>query len=137
MSYIAKYMFDFGQLKSSFVCALEHWKPQTVSLLELPPEIRNMIYNMLVNETKYREPRLLDLGPGGFLSAPSLMMLHTCNQVQQELLPLYFSIITPHFACRPRTVYAHARSLICYNLRLSHGWTERDRMLRITSTLYP
>lgn len=97
MSYIAKYMFDFGQLKSSFVCALEHWKPQTVSLLELPPEIRNMIYNMLVNETKYREPRLLDLGPGGFLSAPSLMMLHTCNQVQQELLPLYFSIITPHF----------------------------------------
>ncbi|THY84758.1 hypothetical protein D6C92_09152 [Aureobasidium pullulans] len=22
-------------------------------------------------------------------------MLHTCNQVQQELLPLYFSIITP------------------------------------------
>jgi len=97
MSYIADFVFDYGQLMLSFVRALKHWKPQTVSFLELPPEIRNMIYNMLVNETKDREPRLLDLGPGSYFSAPSLTMLHTCTQVQQELLPLYFSIITPHF----------------------------------------
>ncbi|THY45340.1 hypothetical protein D6C98_07873 [Aureobasidium pullulans] len=69
MSYIAEYVFDYGQLKSTFVCALEHWKPQTISFLELPPEIRNMIYNLLV---------------------------------QQELLPLYFSIITPHLRMSSR-----------------------------------
>lgn len=102
MSYIAEYVFDYGQLESSFVSALKRWKPQTVSYLELPPEIRNMIYSMLVNETKDREPGLLDLVPGGYFSAPSLMMLHTCTQVQQELLPLYFSIITPHLRMSSR-----------------------------------
>ncbi|THZ74835.1 hypothetical protein D6C84_09279 [Aureobasidium pullulans] len=102
MSYIAEYVFDYGQLESSFVCALKHWKPQTVSFLELPPEIRNMIYNLLVNETKDRKPRLLDLEPGSFFAAPSLNMLHTCTQVQQELLPLYFSIITPCFTLMSR-----------------------------------
>jgi len=102
MNYIAKYVFDFGQLKSSFVYALKYWKPQTVSFLELPPEIRNMIYNLLVNETKDRNPRLLDFKPGSFSAAPSLNMLHTCTQVQQELLPLYFSIVTPHFSISSR-----------------------------------
>lgn len=102
MSYIAEYVFDYGQLKSTFVCALEHWKPQTISFLELSPEIRNMIYNLLVNETKDRKPRLLDFKPGSFSAAPSLNMLHTCTQVQQELLPLYFSIVTPHFSIPSR-----------------------------------
>ncbi|THV85626.1 hypothetical protein D6D29_02185 [Aureobasidium pullulans] len=102
MSYIAEYVFDYGQLKSTFVCALEHWKPQTISFLELPPEIRNMIYNLLVNETKDRKPRLHDFKPGSFSAAPSLNMLHTCTQVQQELLPLYFSIITPHLRMSSR-----------------------------------
>ncbi|THW85440.1 hypothetical protein D6D17_09193 [Aureobasidium pullulans] len=97
MGYIAQFVFDYGQLKSTFVCALEHWKAQTVSFLELPPEIRNMIYNLLVNGTKDRNPRLLDLEPEDSFAAPSLIMIHTCTQVQQELLPLYFSIITPHF----------------------------------------
>jgi len=102
ISYIAEYVFDYGQLKSTFVCALEHWKPQTISFLELPPEIRNMIYNLLVNETKDRKPRLHDFKPGSFSAAPSLNMLHTCTQVQQELLPLYFSIVTPHFSTPSR-----------------------------------
>jgi hypothetical protein len=127
MSYITEYVFDYGQLESSFVCALKHWKPQTVSFLELPPEIRNMIYNLLVNETKDRNPRLLDFEPGSLFAAPSLNMLHTCTQVQQKLLPLYFPS-SPHIsACRLGTVYVHARWIMRSKLRLLSGWTERDR----------
>ncbi|THZ09526.1 hypothetical protein D6C91_09955, partial [Aureobasidium pullulans] len=81
---------------------VDYYSIHRLLCLELPPEIRNMIYNLLVNETKDRNPRLLDFKPGSFSAAPSLNMLHTCTQVQQELLPLYFSIVTPHFSISSR-----------------------------------
>lgn len=59
----------------------------------------------------YRAMSSIDAGPTfhirrhgvrSFSAAPSLNMLHTCTQVQQELLPLYFSIVTPHFSIPSR-----------------------------------
>ena len=85
--------FDYGTLSASFVCALRHWKFQNVSFLNLPGEIRNYIYNLLIPDTSEHYTEVVYLDPEMSIILPAVALLFTCRQLQREVLPVYFKTI--------------------------------------------
>ena len=86
----------YHPLHPRFVEALESWKPQPVSFLDLPPEIRNRIYKAAVepshkhdgvgvHELDFLRPYFFDWSRGG--------LMHSCKQVQHEFMPMYINSI--------------------------------------------
>jgi hypothetical protein len=81
---------DYGTLSPSFINALEHWKPQTISFLDLPGEIRNHIYDFLIPEPDEHYTELVDMDHRNQVISPPAALMSTCRELQEEILPLYF-----------------------------------------------
>jgi hypothetical protein len=79
--------------------ALQHWKPQSISFLDLPAEIRNQIYRLLIHDPDNRNLKYQRFPPKS-VPLPPALFIQTCKQVQQELLPLYLRTIDTHFQIR-------------------------------------
>lgn len=88
---------SYGTLSTSFVEALNRWKPQTISFLDLPGEIRNHIYNLCIPNTDEYFTELGDLTCWGGVGLPPSKLMFTCKRVQKELAPLYFRTINLRF----------------------------------------
>ncbi|KAG9658450.1 hypothetical protein KCU64_g4503, partial [Aureobasidium melanogenum] len=60
---VLKPHLDQGTFLSSFVHALKHWKPQSISFLTLPGEIRNQIYRLVMPNLGEQYTELHQLNP--------------------------------------------------------------------------
>lgn len=99
-----------GKLTPTFLAALKTWKPQVISFLQLPPEIRNHIYALVLG-FKGSEIALSHLGKWRSGDPPSLALMHTCTQMQQELGPLCISSLTVQMDTWRRTEIVVERRL--------------------------
>lgn len=84
----------YGTLSADFVYALQHWKSQRISFLDLPGEIRNQIYRLVIYPWKDKYVELPKLHPRASHVPSPLSLMHTCRQVQREVTALYFPNIT-------------------------------------------
>jgi hypothetical protein len=84
---------DHGTLSATFIDALEHWKPQKISFLDLPGELRNQIYNHLIPNTNQHYTELKDLDLRGSPTLPPVALMFTCKEIHREVLPIYFRTI--------------------------------------------
>ncbi|KAH0171755.1 hypothetical protein KCU67_g2027, partial [Aureobasidium melanogenum] len=99
MRRLPAHMFaSYGTLSPSFVRALKRWKPQTISFLHLPGEIRNKIYTLLIPNTDGYHTELSDLSGQEVRVLPPVILMLTCRQVQRELAPLYLRTIDLRFS---------------------------------------
>jgi hypothetical protein len=81
---------DHGTLSPTFIDALRHWKPQTLSFLDLPGELRNQIYNLLIPKTNQHYTELKDLDLRGSLTLSPVALMFVCKEIHTEVLPKYF-----------------------------------------------
>lgn len=84
---------DYGILAPFFVSALKYWKPQNISFFDLPGELRNHIYNILISDPSEYYTEVVDLNPRVSGLLPVMALIFTCREIQRELLPLYFRAI--------------------------------------------
>ncbi|KAG9594147.1 hypothetical protein KCU77_g4601, partial [Aureobasidium melanogenum] len=85
---------DQRTLLSSFVHALKHWKPQSISFLTLPGEIRNQIYRLIMPNLGEQYTELHHLNPQAPPVLLLVLLMQTCKQVQKEVSASYFRNIT-------------------------------------------
>lgn len=64
-----------------------------MSFLDLPGEIRNYIYNLLIPDTSKYYTEVVDLDPNLPRTLPVVAFIFTCKEFQRELLPLYLRTI--------------------------------------------
>lgn len=64
-----------------------------MSFLDLPGELRNHIYNLIIPDTSGFYTEVVDLDPDLSPTLPVVAFSFTCKEVQRELLPLYFRAI--------------------------------------------
>lgn len=64
-----------------------------MSFLDLPGELRNHIYNLLIPDTSKYYTEVVDLDPNLPPALPVVAFIFTCKEIQRELLPLYFRTI--------------------------------------------
>jgi hypothetical protein len=81
---------DYETLLPSFINALKRWKPQTISFLDLPGEIRNHVYGFLIYEPEEHYTELVDLNHRYPVTSGPVALIFTCRELQKEILPLYF-----------------------------------------------
>jgi hypothetical protein len=121
---------DHGTLSTAFTEALKHWKPQTISFLDLPGELRNQIYNHLVPKTNRRYTEMMDLDLKESRTLPPVALMFTCKEIHREVLPIYFRTI--HLRLRfERGEYPQAID------RPIHGLHPAVKPLRYYTTLDP
>ncbi|KEQ66927.1 uncharacterized protein M437DRAFT_63092 [Aureobasidium melanogenum CBS 110374] len=143
MHKLPEHMFaSYGTLSSSFVRALKRWKRQTISFLDLPGEIRNKIYSLLIPNTDGYYTELWDLSGREAMVLPPVVLMLTCRQVQRELTPLYLRTINLRFYNRdydnmkkfgePINEY-HLRTMTMYE-RLDPSVADYLHSIRLTST---
>jgi len=89
----SRHELDYGILGPSFIDALKHWKLQNISFLDLPGELRNHIYNLLISDTSEHYTEVMDLDPRSSAVLPIVALIFTCRELQREVLPLYFRAI--------------------------------------------
>ncbi|KAG9592965.1 hypothetical protein KCU77_g7105, partial [Aureobasidium melanogenum] len=85
---------DQGTFLSSFAHALEHWKPQSISFLSFPGEIRNQIYRLIMPNLGKQYTELHQLNPQASPVLLPVLLMQVCKQVQKEVSALYFRNIT-------------------------------------------
>ncbi|THY41355.1 hypothetical protein D6C99_07850 [Aureobasidium pullulans] len=86
----------YRPLHRKFFEALQSWGKQTVSFLDLPPEIRNRIYSFASEITI--DPN----DTGDLFSYPHSLfgwsrggLMHSCAQVRREFMPVFVSSLDP------------------------------------------
>jgi hypothetical protein len=86
----------YRPLHRRFFEALQSWEKQTVSFLDLPPEIRNRIYSFASEITI--DPN----DTGDLFSHPHSLfgwsrggLIHSCAQVRREFMPVFVSSLDP------------------------------------------
>ncbi|CAD0056633.1 unnamed protein product [Aureobasidium pullulans] len=86
----------YRPLHRKFFEALQSWEKQTVSFLDLPPEIRNRIYSFASEITI--DPN----DTGDLFSHPHSLfgwsrggLMHSCAQVRREFMPVFVSSLDP------------------------------------------
>ncbi|THX41850.1 hypothetical protein D6D10_02419 [Aureobasidium pullulans] len=86
----------YRPLHRKFFEALQSWGKQTVSFLDLPPEIRNRIYSFASEITI--DPN----DTGDLFSHPHSLfgwsrggLMHSCAQVRREFMPVFVSSLDP------------------------------------------
>ncbi|THY88117.1 hypothetical protein D6C93_07331 [Aureobasidium pullulans] len=86
----------YRPLHRNFFEALQSWEKQTVSFLDLPPEIRNRIYSFASEITI--DPN----DTGDLFSRPHSLfgwsrggLMHSCAQVRREFMPVFVSSLDP------------------------------------------
>jgi hypothetical protein len=84
---------DHETRSATFNDALRHWKPQTISFLNLPGELRNQIYKCLVTDNNQHYTDLEDLIPRGSRTLPPVALMFACKEIHREVLPIYFRTI--------------------------------------------
>jgi hypothetical protein len=84
---------DHETLSATFIDALRHWKPQTISFLDLPGELHNQIYNCLFTNTNQHYTELRDLVLRGSLTLPPVALMFICKEIHREVLATYFRTI--------------------------------------------
>ena len=65
-----------------------------MSFLDLPGELRNHIYNLLIPDTSDYCTEVVDLDPSLPTTLPVVAFVFTCKEIQRELLPLYLRTIS-------------------------------------------
>jgi hypothetical protein len=90
---------DHETLSTTFTDALRYWKPQTISFLDLPGELRNHIYNLVISNTNQHYTELSDLDLNEPLTLPPVALMFTCRSMQREILPIYFRTINLRLKC--------------------------------------
>ena len=132
---------DYGSLSEPFIGALKLWKPQNASFLDLPGELRNHIYSLLIPDTSEYYTEVVDLGPDLSAALPVVTLIFTCRQLQRELLPIYFRTINLRLSynCQPspdeaaKLVDKQSLRIMTIYERLNPSLVDHLRSLRLHS----
>jgi hypothetical protein len=81
-------------LLPAFIRSLQTWKAQSISFLNLPPEVRNRIFQLASEDRHPYHGDRIRLGEFYPWMSPCWergALMHSCKQVRNEFMPLYIT----------------------------------------------